>query len=82
MQPGSPPVHPTIRIMDQAPVHQDEPLHLPCVDHLPAADAGPTWRAHCWGETSASERMSIRHPVRRAASRAFCPSRPIARDSW
>lgn len=30
---------------------------------------------------SASERMSIRHPVSRAARRAFCPSRPIASDN-
>ena len=29
-----------------------------------------------------SERMSIRQPVSRAASRAFCPSRPMASDSW
>ena len=29
-----------------------------------------------------SGRMSIRHPVSRAASRAFWPSRPIASDSW
>jgi hypothetical protein len=29
-----------------------------------------------------SDRMSIRQPVRRAASRAFCPSLPMARDSW
>jgi hypothetical protein len=28
-----------------------------------------------------SGRMSIRQPVSRAANRAFCPSRPIARDS-
>ena len=26
--------------------------------------------------------MSMRHPVRRAARRAFCPSLPIASDSW
>src|SRR3954465_6139490 len=26
--------------------------------------------------------MSIRQPVSRAARRAFCPSRPMARDSW
>ena len=26
--------------------------------------------------------MSILYPVRRAARRAFCPSRPIARESW
>ncbi len=31
---------------------------------------------------SVSERMSIRQPVSRAASRAFCPSRPMASDSW
>ncbi len=31
---------------------------------------------------SVSGRMSIRQPVRRAARRAFCPSLPIARDSW
>ena len=31
---------------------------------------------------SASDRMSIRQPVSRAASRAFCPSRPIASESW
>ncbi len=32
--------------------------------------------------TAPSERMSIRHPVSRAASRAFCPSLPIASESW
>jgi hypothetical protein len=26
--------------------------------------------------------MSMRHPVSRAASRAFWPSRPIASESW
>ena len=31
---------------------------------------------------SASLRMSIRQPVRRAASRAFWPSLPMASDSW
>ena len=31
---------------------------------------------------SMSGRMSIRHPVKRAASRAFCPSRPMASESW
>lgn len=33
-------------------------------------------------QASLSGRMSIRQPVSRAASRAFCPSRPIARESW
>jgi hypothetical protein len=32
--------------------------------------------------TAPSERMSIRQPVRRAASRAFCPSLPMASESW
>ena len=31
---------------------------------------------------AASERMSIRQPVRRAASLAFWPSLPIASESW
>ena len=31
---------------------------------------------------SASLRMSMRHPVSRAASRAFCPSLPMASESW
>lgn len=31
---------------------------------------------------AASERMSMRQPVSRAARRAFCPSRPMARLSW
>ncbi len=32
--------------------------------------------------TSVSGLMSIRHPVSRAASRAFWPSRPMASESW
>lgn len=31
---------------------------------------------------SVSGRMSIRHPVSLAARRAFCPSLPMARESW
>ncbi len=34
------------------------------------------------GSGSVSERMSMRQPVSRAASRAFCPSLPMANDSW
>jgi hypothetical protein len=34
-----------------------------------------------WPCGAVSERMSIRHPVSRAASRAFWPSRPIANDN-
>lgn len=47
----------------------------------------PTGLAHATPSLSspvgwASLRMSIRHPVSRAASRAFCPSLPMARESW
>jgi hypothetical protein len=31
---------------------------------------------------AASGLMSIRQPVSRAASRAFCPSLPMASDNW
>jgi hypothetical protein len=34
------------------------------------------------GSAASSERMSMRHPVSRAASRAFWPSLPMASDSW
>jgi hypothetical protein len=34
------------------------------------------------GSRTTSGRMSMRQPVRRAASRAFWPSRPIASESW
>lgn len=33
-------------------------------------------------EGSTSGRMSMRHPVSFAANRAFCPSLPIASESW
>ncbi len=40
-------------------------------------------RCHAgWASASVSGRMSMRHPVSRAARRAFCPSLPIASDSW
>lgn len=44
-------------------------------------ESGPHVRAAA-GLGAVSERMSIRHPVSRAASRAFWPSRPMARDNW
>ncbi len=34
------------------------------------------------GSGASSDRMSMRHPVILAASRAFWPSLPIASDSW
>ncbi len=42
-----------------------------------AAPSGPSAAA-----PPSSERMSMRHPVSFAARRAFCPSLPIARESW
>ena len=45
-----------------------------------AAGAGAAGRDS--SATCVSDLMSIRHPVSRAASRAFCPSLPIASDSW
>lgn len=52
-----------------------------------AADAGPNWNQTSLHPpfsqlAEASETMSMRHPVSFAARRAFCPSLPIARDSW
>lgn len=47
-----------------------------------AATSGP--EASCPGDSGAgavSDLMSIRHPVSRAARRAFWPSRPIASDN-
>jgi hypothetical protein len=57
------------------PRRQNRPYPRPAPDDL------------CYGATrsgsgSASDRMSMRHPVRRAARRAFCPSLPIASESW
>lgn len=50
---------------------------------LRLARVGPGHRAVDDGaEGSTSGRMSIRHPVSLAASRAFCPSLPIASESW
>ena len=47
---------------------------------LPGYEASPG--AGCGDVPSVSLWMSIRHPVRRAARRAFCPSLPMASDSW
>lgn len=49
---------------------------IPGAARLPAVTR--SYSATC----SVSGRMSIRQPVSRAARRAFCPSLPIASDSW
>ncbi len=46
----------------------------------PPAGPGPAGPAGLAGPLSG--RMSMRQPVSRAARRAFCPSRPMAKDSW
>lgn len=40
------------------------------------------WAATPYGDRSQPATMSIFQLVRRAASRAFCPSLPMASDSW
>lgn len=49
------------------------------LDH-PRGSAGAAER--CGAATGVSGRMSMRHPVSRAARRAFWPSFPIASESW
>jgi hypothetical protein len=67
------------------------PADRPCTEpaghtrslRLPSGRRAPQPDVASAGATGASsERMSIRQPVSRAASRAFCPSLPIANDSW
>lgn len=64
---------------DQARSSRDDrgpaPAPLPCALSAPFAPSAPS-------VCSVSGRMSMRQPVRRAARRAFCPSLPIASDSW
>lgn len=50
----------------------------PAAAPLSRAPSAPSAPSVC----SVSGRMSMRQPVRRAARRAFCPSLPIASDSW
>jgi hypothetical protein len=73
------PVHSTLSRVARAPTrHGGEPDGASSAPAL-VADEGAA-AAACW--ISVSGRMSIRHPVSFAASRAFWPSLPIARDSW
>lgn len=72
------------RIRDETAARDDEASQFGGRNGLPAADAGANRRAHRYQApaTAVSGRMSIRQPVSRAANRAFCPSRPMARLSW
>jgi hypothetical protein len=57
------------------------PAYRPCASAPPVAGSGLAETAV--GPVSpVSGLMSIRQPVSRAASRAFCPSLPMASDSW
>ena len=55
-------------------------VNRPGTGRLGAAGAAAAARAS--SATCVSDLMSMRHPVSRAASRAFCPSLPIASESW
>lgn len=67
------------------PVRPPQPCSAGCPE-----GAGPVGGASCGSAAASgsalasavSGRMSIRQPVSRAASRAFCPSLPMASESW
>ncbi len=59
------------------------PLDLPGSLDLPGPSDPPGSAADGTDSpATTSGRMSMRQPVRRAARRAFCPSLPIASESW
>ena len=84
MQPRTPPRQVTRWVngygaMAVPAVHSNHTKQFDGQLSLPAADTSPDRvGAH---DSAVSERMSIRQPVSRAASRAFWPSRPIANES-
>ena len=91
MQVGAAAGQPATRVGDKCALDGDHPEQVGGAGALPAPDAGADRRAQTGlsaslttlgGSLVTSGRMSIRQPVSRAASRAFCPSLPIARDSW
>jgi hypothetical protein len=55
---------------------------LPTATHSGIADTASDSAPAAAESGCTSAWMSIRAPVRRAASRAFCPSRPMASESW
>jgi hypothetical protein len=87
---------PAGRVGHQPAVDSDDAEQLADGRLAAAADAGPHRAEGGHGAqvglgalsgagappTGTSGRMSMRHPVSRAASRAFWPSRPIASESW
>ncbi len=70
----------TIRSSSDRGAAARQPAHVrsgTCPRRTGQAPAGASGVAAAWD----SDLMSIRQPVRRAASLAFCPSFPIASDS-
>lgn len=97
MQPGAPTRKDPVFVDQHPAVLGHEPGEVPLGGPSSAADAGPdrlrgggvgpTRHAPDGAEEASapgavSGLMSMRHPVSRAASRAFWPSRPMASDSW
>jgi hypothetical protein len=90
VQVGPAPGLPAGRVGDQDALDGDHPQQIGGLSAPPAPDAGAGRGAQTGlsasgavaGSRVTSGRMSIRQPVSRAASRAFCPSFPIASDSW
>jgi hypothetical protein len=88
MQVGAPAGQPAARVGHDDAVPRDHPQQIGRVGPLPAPDAGADRAAQAGspaaaaGSRGSSGWMSIRQPVSRAARRAFCPSLPIASDSW
>lgn len=90
--------HPSVQVGHEGHTHHDHPNQVTLWCPLPATHTGAQRRtpgvypshaaqaAAGGGESGPpgplSGRISIRQPVIRAASRAFWPSRPIAKDSW
>lgn len=81
--PPSAPYGPVPRCVRRRPVPPRRQLRSPRGDRPAAAplSCAPS-PSPSPSVCSVSGRISMRQPVRRAARRAFCPSLPIASDSW
>lgn len=82
-QEGRPAIRPTAP--DARSHRAPGPESSPVGPHQSTAYAGSgvsAAPAEAGAAPSVSDRMSMRQPVSLAASRAFWPSRPMARESW
>jgi len=77
--------HRAVNVAESIVVTNSVPRGTDCQVYSPAAGACATGDCSAGGTglpaVPPSGRISIRQPVRRAASRAFCPSRPMAKDN-